>query len=314
MLNTLESPGSANEKTVHIFNKKIPVYQRGAGQIPLLIIGPAGLFKKPNMLPQTFDEVFTIYFVDLFEKTQTELENITNLTLDDFVAQLEAIRAQLGLKKIALFGHSANGILAFEYASKHPNNVFINILVSTAPIWGNYKNEVIKKYFDQNAIEERQALYRADQARLTESMSNINATGELNQFVIGYNARRAHFYFQPESPVWETLWDNLHLDQKLVSHFFSLVKDYDIRDRHYDSGIPTFLGLGLYDYSCPFYVWTDEAKAQLSNIEYYIFKESGHYSQVEEFSSFSTKLFAYMERNQLISFEKSESLRLKIQS
>ena len=51
---------------VHILNKIISVSVRGCGDIPLLVIGPANLFLKPGMLPDELDDLFTLYFVDIF--------------------------------------------------------------------------------------------------------------------------------------------------------------------------------------------------------------------------------------------------------
>ena len=292
--------------SVKAFDKNIPVYKRGFGNIPLLITGPANLFKKPELLPLSFNNVFTIYFVDLFEKPQNYPVNYSQLTLNDFVDQFENIREQLGLKKIALFGHSANGVLALEYASKYPDKVLLNIIVGTAPIWGDYKNELVKGYFNYNSHQTRQQLFKLDQEQLTKQKSGL-PTG--TSFVANYNARRAYFYYKPQLANWKTLWDGLHLDEDLVNHYFSLIKSYDVRKRFYSPRIPTFLGLGLYDYSCPFYAWTDDSKAQLADMEYYIFESSGHYPQVEEAALFANKLFEYIERNKIMVSNTDEKFR-----
>lgn len=44
-------------------------------------------------------------------------------TLDDQVADLEALRAHLGYEKVDLFGHSWGGFLSMAYATRHPDRV-----------------------------------------------------------------------------------------------------------------------------------------------------------------------------------------------
>jgi len=50
-----------------------------------------------------------------------------------YVADIEAIRKHLGVKKIHLFGHSFGGILAQRYASVHPKRVQSLILMGSGP-------------------------------------------------------------------------------------------------------------------------------------------------------------------------------------
>jgi proline iminopeptidase len=52
------------------------------------------------------------------------------------VADLDALRAQLGLQKFDLIGHSWGGLLAMGYASAHPEHIERLILIdSAAPAW-----------------------------------------------------------------------------------------------------------------------------------------------------------------------------------
>jgi len=302
------SSGDSDSKPVtklQAFGKNLPVYKRGLGDIPLLITGPANLFKKLGMLPQALDNVFTIYFVDLFEKTQDFTMDFTHIGLADFTSELESIRKQLELDKIALFGHSATGVLALEYMEKYKDKVLLNILVGMAPIWGEYKNNLVNKYFLENSDAGRQRLFSSDQ----ESKDNKQSANI--PFVVNYNARRAHFYYEPQLSVWKTLWDDLCLDEDLVNHYFTLIRNYDIRKGFNNSGTPIFLGLGLYDYSCPFYGWTDDAQKQLAGMEYYIFENSGHYPQVEQAELFCEKLLEYMRAVKLLPLQSMPIRNLK---
>lgn len=52
--------------------------------------------------------------------------------LDTLVADVEALRAALGVPRVALVGHSFGGTLALEYAARHPERVAALVLVSAA--------------------------------------------------------------------------------------------------------------------------------------------------------------------------------------
>lgn len=52
--------------------------------------------------------------------------------LDTLVADLEALRAHLGVPQLALVGHSFGGTLALEYAARHPERVARMVLVAPA--------------------------------------------------------------------------------------------------------------------------------------------------------------------------------------
>jgi pimeloyl-ACP methyl ester carboxylesterase len=56
--------------------------------------------------------------------------------LDEFVANLEALRAQLGIKRAHFVGHSLGGMIAPAYAHAHPDRVKSICLISTAAFRG----------------------------------------------------------------------------------------------------------------------------------------------------------------------------------
>lgn len=52
--------------------------------------------------------------------------------LDEFVADLEALRAQLGIERAHFVGHSLGGMIAAAYTHEHPDHVESISLISTA--------------------------------------------------------------------------------------------------------------------------------------------------------------------------------------
>jgi len=56
-----------------------------------------------------------------------------DVTLESEIADIEALRRHFGLESFTLLGHSWGGVLAMEYATRHPSRVSHQILMNTAP-------------------------------------------------------------------------------------------------------------------------------------------------------------------------------------
>jgi proline iminopeptidase len=56
-----------------------------------------------------------------------------DVTLASEIEDVDALRAHLGLESVALLGHSWGGVLAMEYAIRHPERTSHLILMSTGP-------------------------------------------------------------------------------------------------------------------------------------------------------------------------------------
>jgi proline iminopeptidase len=58
-----------------------------------------------------------------------------DVSISSEVADLDALRRDLGLDAVAVLGHSWGGLLAMEYATRHPDRVSHLVLMNTAPVW-----------------------------------------------------------------------------------------------------------------------------------------------------------------------------------
>jgi proline iminopeptidase len=80
-----------------------------------------------------------------------------------FVEEVEQVRKALGLNKdnFYLLGHSWGGILAMEYALKYQDNLkglVISNMMSSAPLYGKYAEEVLAKQMDAKVLDTIRAL------------------------------------------------------------------------------------------------------------------------------------------------------------
>lgn len=73
-------------------------------------------------------------------------------TLEDQIADLEALRREIGAEKVDLLGHSWGGYLIMAYAASHPDRVaHLVIADSAAPKWD--ETEFIFKYIFPEGVE-----------------------------------------------------------------------------------------------------------------------------------------------------------------
>ncbi len=82
---------------------------------------------------------------------------------DRFVEEVEQVRTALGLNNdnFYLLGHSWGGILAMEYALKyqqHLKGLIISNMMSSAPAYGRYADEVLAKQMDPAVLKEIRAI------------------------------------------------------------------------------------------------------------------------------------------------------------
>jgi proline iminopeptidase len=84
-------------------------------------------------------------------------------TIERFVEEVEQVRKALGLNKdnFFLLGHSWGGLLAMEYALKYQDNLkglIISNMMSSAPLYGKYAEEVLAKQMDPKVLDSVRAM------------------------------------------------------------------------------------------------------------------------------------------------------------
>lgn len=97
-----------------------PYMIEGAGQDPpCLFVGPGTQYAQ--LMSDRLKRSMRFAFVD-FKRTwnAAPAADLSAVTLQNLVDEVDAVRAALRLEKICLAGHSTAGFLALEYAIQHP--------------------------------------------------------------------------------------------------------------------------------------------------------------------------------------------------
>ena len=94
---------------------------RGSGPV-CLVLCSIGTKPFERMMPAQLSDRMQLVFIDLRGSGKSTGEP-RDLTFDVVAADLETIRADLGVERVAVLGHSILGVLAIEYGRRSPASV-----------------------------------------------------------------------------------------------------------------------------------------------------------------------------------------------
>jgi proline iminopeptidase len=106
--------------------------------VPLLVVHGGTMyghayFHDSPALDSLVNNRRIIYYDQRGRAFSPELKPGQSCSFADAVADLEALRAHLGLERMDLLGHSAGGSVLFAYAARYPQRVNRMILVGSSP-------------------------------------------------------------------------------------------------------------------------------------------------------------------------------------
>jgi proline iminopeptidase len=111
------------------------------GNLPVIAVnGGPGLSHAYMLMNDMWQRVALHRLVVFYDQRGTgasrHVQEGASQNMDAQVADLEAVRAKLGLEKVALVGDSYGGLLVMAYAAAHPQHVAKMVLSdSAAPAW-----------------------------------------------------------------------------------------------------------------------------------------------------------------------------------
>lgn len=114
------------------------LYYRAVGQEQPIIILHGGpdfdhSYLRPD-LDRLSAEFRLIYYDQRGRGKSAENVDPDDISLASEIADIEAVRAYFQLESAAVLGHSYGGLLAMEYALRHPRRVSHLMLMNTAPV------------------------------------------------------------------------------------------------------------------------------------------------------------------------------------
>lgn len=134
----------------HLRVKGASLYVRQVGHGPPVVVVHGGpdfdhYYLRPE-LDALADAVRLVYYDQRGRGRSSAGVDPGGVSLDSEIDDLEGLRQSLGLASVALLGHSWGGLLAMEYAVRHPERVSHLVLMNTAPAsyddWRTFREQL----------------------------------------------------------------------------------------------------------------------------------------------------------------------------
>lgn len=203
-----------------------------------------------------------------------------------FVADLEALRQQLGLGKIVVLGGSYGGFIALEYALAHPGNLHAVILRDTAAsnrFQGTSKERALGSGFrvDEETLDRLFSGRVRSDDDFRESFAMIQPLYTVERDPAREAERLARIPFRFETHNWA---------------FSRNQPEYDLTARLGEIQVPVLVTVGRHDWITPLEA-SEELAAGLPNGELVVFEHSGHSPQVEEQGRYLATVRGFLARH-----------------
>jgi len=252
----------------------------GTGEPVIVLSGGPG-FSADSMRPVA-EHLAERYAAVVLEQRGTPKSPLakydeTTLTVPLAVADLEALRAKLGVEKLTLVGHSWGGMLAMAYAAEHPERVRAMVLVDSGGPTIDFMKPFGERMAARTTPEDKaaQAKWRTPEAR---KANERHATIEAMRAGVP-----AYFHDRAKSRAFaEALNDDSYDSRVFRALMADMAKHYDSRPGLRKLAAPVLIVQGDDDPIGTF----DELRAALPKAQAQLVAGAGHFPWLEQPATF----------------------------
>jgi proline iminopeptidase len=259
---------------------------RGQSLAVIAVNGGPGLAHRYLMVGDVWQQIAKHRLVVFYDQRGTgasrQVKAGARQTLDAQVADLEAVRASLGLLKVALVGDSYGGMVAMAYAVAHPEHVAKLVLSdSPPPTWAGLVHLLPQTFPD---VEEQD---QAQQQALGGTTDAAARASLVNHFkMIFYSPAMRDAYFAQMG--------DLGYEPAVAEAIQEATADIDLTAKLSGfTAFPTLLITGRYDMNvAPLNAW--RMAHQIPGARVVFFERSGHLPFYEEPARYRTVLEGFL--------------------
>lgn len=268
--------------TVSVNGAELFYSTRGNGPA-CLVLTAIGTKPYERMTPPQLSDRFRLVYVALRGSGESTGEP-SELTFDVLAEDLEAIRADLGVERLAVLGHSIMGVLAIEYGRRCPASVS-HVITAGVPPSGDMAALAAKAaaFFEQDASEERKQILR-------DNLAKLPAGASPGQAMFAQTPMRFFDARFDAAPLFAGAVARAEFLQHVLG---TLTQAWDVTAGASGLRVPILLAHGRYDYTVPYVLW-DGIPSRLPNATLEIFEKSGHQPFFEEPDRFVEKVTDWM--------------------
>jgi len=203
-------------------------------------------------------------------------QSMAGISHDTWIADADALRAQLGYDRVILFAHSYGGGLALEYALKYGDHLAGLVLCCTAPAF-DYVDVILENAKARGTAEQLEALDAVLSGTITED-------AEWQKMWMTY----LPLYFKKYDPAVGAAMDKQMVYSVAAQNHANAhcLPSFNTLDDLSKITTPTLVISGREDWITPPAQAGERIHARLPNSESVVFEESGHFPFIEETGPF----------------------------
>jgi L-proline amide hydrolase len=252
------------------------------GRFPLLTLhgGPGAAHDCIEPLGELSAEGRSVIFYDQLGCGRSDKPHDTTLwTIELFLDELDSVRSALGLERIHLFGLSWGGMLAMEYALRHPAGLLSLILASAPSSMSRWTSEANRlRQMLPSSVQETLVLHEREGS--TDSP-------EYQQAMLVFYERHVCRMKPWPDPVQRSI-DQLMANPEVYLtmngpsefHVTGTLKDWSVLERLGEISVPTLVTCGRHDECTP--EMSAETAAAIPGAKLVVFEDSAHFAHAEE--------------------------------
>ena len=203
--------------------------------------------------------------------------------LAEQIADLEALRGQLGAEKVDLLGHSWGGYLVMAYAARHPERIRRLIIVDSAAPKIQDTAFLFKYVFPEKQAQSESAAFAvelSDPAAIAEDLRVY-----MSMLFYTTEARDAMLARLP----------SLDYSQAVNRAVWGDLQRFDLNPELPKFRFPTLVVTGRYDFNvAPSVAWAIHRAIPASELA--VFEQSGHLPFCEETAAFVSRIDAFLSK------------------
>jgi proline iminopeptidase len=254
------------------------------GEGPTCLV-PSAIGTEPyeRQLPAALADRVRLVFVDL-RGAGRSTGAVADLTFDVLAADLEAVRAAVGVDRVAVLGHSAVGALAFEYACRRPASVSRLVLAGGATTGDmNELQARSRAFFEAHASPERKQ-------RLAENLARLPPGASPGAAVLAQTPMR----FYDAAADGAKVFEGALVKPEVLPHVLgTMLRGWEAAAAAPSLRAPTLLAHGRHDYVVPWTLW-EPVLPTLPTARLQLFEKSGHQPFFEEPEAFADTLASFL--------------------
>ena len=278
-VNRIGGMGMWTQQLIETNRGTFEVFTKGEGQ-PICITHHYSEFNvNGNLFANPFTDHYQVLLVNLRgAENSAPSESEHDLSMEETVKDLEAIREALGYEGWAYAGHSAGGMLGLVYALDFPESL-TKIFVCGSAASKNYMKHPESIYCKENPNNPRLR-------KILQTLNNPDSTLEERR-TAGRDWYAMSLYRPEKMDEYTTKPNSGKSIPKRLDYFaYKEVLTFDLTERLPNISIPAFVVSGRYDAQCP-HDCSAEIAERIPNARMITFEESNHNPFVEEPEKFT---------------------------